>query len=473
MAEALWTLSELVDASGGKADGTTDADISGVSIDTRTLRPGDLFVALSGQRDGHDFVERAFAAGAVAALVSTKYKRCDGDGALLRVDDPLTALEAIGRAARARLPVGARVVAVTGSVGKTGTKEMLRDALGVQGRTHASVKSYNNHWGVPLTLARMPRDTQYGVFEIGMNHAGEITPLSNMVSPDVAIITAVEAVHLEHFKSVDEIADAKAEIFDGLKDGGTAILNRDNPYFERLNDRAKEAGTAVTTFGTHAEADCRVVSAEKSFSGTTVTASLGDAQFVYRIGAPGEHLVMNSLAVLAAVKAMGADPAQAAAAFSSFEVPAGRGEQSYLDCGTGQLLLIDESYNANPASMRSAIKVLALLDKTIAKRRIAVLGDMLELGAQATELHAELADDLKSAGVDLVFTAGPNMASLFAKLPEKIKGGHAQTSEELEPFVLETVAAGDAIMVKGSLGSRMGPIVSAIKNHVSKSTTRG
>lgn len=471
----LWDWEELVAACEGKPEGSPAASISGMSIDTRAIRPGDMFIALEGERDGHDFVGKAFAGGAVAALVRADYEAGPEDGALLRVPDTLKGLEAIARAARARLSSDARVIAVTGSVGKTGTKEMLRIALGAHGRTHAPEKSFNNHWGVPLTLARMPRDTQFGVFEIGMNHAGEITPLTRMVRPHTAIVTTVEAVHLEFFESVAAIAEAKAEIFLGLEAGGTAVLNRDNAYFELLAKRAGESGAKVVTFGSSAasQADAFVEKQEKGFSGTDVKARLGGIEIVYRISAPGDHLVMNSLAVIAAVKSVGGDPQRAAAALSGFAVPAGRGELSYLDCGSGQLLLIDESYNANPASMTAAIKVLALLDKTIANRRIAVLGDMLELGDDAPLLHAGLADVLRQSGIDLVFACGPNMKHLFENLPKSMQGGYAASPEGLDSKVLKAIGAGDAVMVKGSLGSKMGVIVSAIRNHVSKSSLRG
>lgn len=474
-AQRLWDWDELVAASGGTAHGTPAAAITGMSIDTRAIRPGDMFIALKGERDGHEFVTKAFQGGAVAALVGAEYKAKPEDGALLRVSDTLTGLEAIARAARARLSDDARVIAVTGSVGKTGTKEMLRIALGAHGRTHAPEKSFNNHWGVPLTLARMPADTEFGMFEIGMNHAGEITPLTKMVRPHTAIVTTVEAVHLVFFQSVAAIAEAKAEIFSGLEPGGTAVLNRDNEHFELLAERAGEAGAKVVTFSAKADtgADAFIAKQDRGFSGTDVKARLGESDIVYRISAPGDHLVMNSLAVLAAVMSVGGDPNRAAAALSGFVVPAGRGELSYLDCGSGQLLLIDESYNANPASMKAAIKVLALLDKTIASRRIAVLGDMLELGADAPSLHAGLSDVLTASKIDLVFASGPNMKHLFEKLPKALQGGYAASPEALEDKVLKTIGAGDAVMVKGSLGSKMGVIVSAIRNHVSKSSMRG
>ncbi len=329
MPEALWEWVDLVAAAQGHAEGTPKAPITGFSIDTRTLQPGDVFVALKDKRDGHDFVGQAFAAGAVAALVSYSYPRAKDDGALLRVDDPLEALAGIGRAARARS--NARIVAITGSVGKTGTKEMLRLCLESAGATHASEKSYNNHWGVPLTLARMPQAAAYGVFEIGMNHAGEITPLAEMVRPHVVVITTVEPVHLGQFKSVEEIAEAKAEILQGLVPGGTAILPRDNPHFPLLRERAAAVGAKIVGFGLHEEADVRGLQANLDEKGSSVIAGVGTKRFSYRIGAPGDHYVRNSLAVLAALNALGADAMRALPALARIAAPAGRGARTLLD----------------------------------------------------------------------------------------------------------------------------------------------
>lgn len=463
MTERLWTFDELVAASGGSADGGAAGPVIGFSIDTRTLQPGEVFVALRDQRDGHEFVSTAFGKGAAAALVSKGYQRQSGDGALIRVADTLKGLEGIGRAARARLAPSARVIAVTGSVGKTGTKEMLRACLSRLGATHAADKSFNNHWGVPLTLARMPATTRYGVFEIGMNHKGEITPLTAMVRPHVAIVTTVEPVHLAFFSSVEEIAEAKAEIFTGLVPGGTAVINRDNPHFLLLEMRARQAGAEVVSFGRHADADVRAERIDLQADGTHVVARAGVEEFVYRLGAPGAHLAQNSLAVVAALRAAGVDVARAIAALADTRAPAGRGARSEIATPGGRLLLIDESYNANPASMRSALAAMATVPRSGFPRRIAVLGDMLELGKDAPRLHEELSEAVDAAGADLVFASGPNMAHLFAALPPARRGAWAETSDGLTAPLLEAVRPGDAVMVKGSLGSRMAPLVEAVR----------
>jgi UDP-N-acetylmuramoyl-tripeptide--D-alanyl-D-alanine ligase len=459
--KALWSVPALAGVCDGKVDGALRGPITGISIDTRTIGAGDLFVALRDQRDGHDFVQAAFVAGAAAALVSSGYKRQEGDGCLIRVADPLRALEDAGRISRFR--TDAKVVAVTGSVGKTGTKEMLRHCLSQAGATHASEKSYNNHWGVPLTLARMPTDTEYGVFEIGMNHAGEIAPLTRMVAPDVAIITTVEAVHLAHFASVDEIAEAKAEILQGLPSGGTAILNRDNPYFEVLSQRAEARSLRIVAFGRHAEADVRVETVAAEAGGSVVTARLHGRQLTYRIGAPGHHYVMNSLAVVAAIEALGADVETCLAALADIGAPAGRGARTLLEHGGGKVLLIDESYNANPASMAAALANLGAVPRTEFARRIAVLGDMRELGREADRLHVELAPLVAAADVDLVFACGEHMRALFDALPMEQRGLHTAVSMELAGQIAAQVRAGDAVMIKGSLGTNMAPIVKAVR----------
>lgn len=463
MANAIWSWDELVAACQGDADGTPSDAITGFSLDSRGLVSGEVFVALKDKRDGHEFVPDAFERGASAAVVSKTYKKGANDGALVRVNDPLAALTEVGVAARARLGDKARVVAVTGSVGKTSTKDMLLRAFARQGATHGAEKSYNNHWGVPLTLARMPSDTSFGVFEIGMNHAGEISPLTKIVKPHIAIITTVAEVHLANFKSLQDIARAKAEIFEGLSDDGVAVLNRDNDQFEFLSDLAEASGARVVSFGTHDEATYRLISAKSGLSGSHVTVSLNGVEAAYRIAAPGVHLQTNSLAVLAAVHEVGGSSEAAAKSFAEYQVAPGRGEHSYLPCGEGQLLLIDESYNANPASMRAAIDVFKLLESGVASRRIVVLGDMLELGGSADELHQSLAEPLAAANVDLVFAAGPHMAKLMDALPKAVRGGYAETAEALEPIVLGAVKAGDAVIVKGSLGSRMGGIVRSLK----------
>ena len=466
MTEPLWEWDELVAAAGARTEGTPAAAVTGFSIDTRTLQPGDVFVALEAERDGHDFVSAAFAAGAAAALVAAGYARGAGDGALLRVPDPLNALEAIGSAARTRS--NARIVAVTGSAGKTGTKEMLRLCLSDAGQTHTSEKSYNNHWGVPLTLARMPRNTEYGVFEIGMNHAGEITPLTRMVRPHAAVITTVEPVHLEYFPSVEAIAEAKAEIFSGLVPGGTAVLPFDNPHFALLKTRAATVGARIVSFGYAEAADVRCIQANMDARGSSVIAGVGSRRFPYRIGAPGEHYVKNSLAVLAALQVLGADPMRCLPALLKAAAPAGRGARATLEAEGGRILLIDESYNANPASVRAALAAMATVPRADFPRRVVVLGDMLELGAAAADLHRGLKEAVDAAGIDLVFACGPMMKLVFEDLKSAQQGAWTPDSAQLAPRLLDTVGAGDVIMIKGSLGSGMGPLTEAVRARFAK-----
>jgi UDP-N-acetylmuramoyl-tripeptide--D-alanyl-D-alanine ligase len=460
MSRELWAWEELVTAAGAASDGKPDGPISGLSIDTRTLQPGEVFVAIRDVRDGHDFVLEAFRKGAAAALVDIDYKRVAGDGTLLRVVSPLEGLRSIARAARDR--TDARIVAVTGSVGKTGTKEALRACLARIGATHAAEKSFNNHWGVPLTLARMPADSRFGVFEIGMNHAGEITPLTTLVRPHVAIITTVEPVHLAFFGSVAAIAEAKAEIFAGLEPGGTAILNRDNAFFDLLSGRARAAGARVVSFGRHVEADVRPELLDLGPDGSDIVVRLGDKRVAYRLSAPGGHLAQNSLAVIAAFEALGVDVNTAVAALGSLKAAKGRGERVQVKVEDGTILLIDESYNANPASMRSALAAIATVPRARFGRRIAVLGDMLELGPESGRLHENLKEPVDAADVDLVFACGPGMQRLFAALPVARRGEWAKTSQGLLAPLLATVRAGDVVMIKGSLGSRMAPLVDAL-----------
>jgi UDP-N-acetylmuramoyl-tripeptide--D-alanyl-D-alanine ligase len=373
----------------------------------------------------------------------------------------LDGLRDLARAARARS--SAKIVAVTGSVGKTGTKDALRLVLERQGETHASAASYNNHWGVPLSLARCPQSAAFAVFELGMNHAGEIAPLSQFVRPHVAIITTVEAVHLEFFDSVEAIADAKAEIFSGIVPGGAAVINRDNPHFARLQRAAQAASVArIVSFGEHAQADARLDKVALHADCSTVAASILGTDVTYKVGAPGRHVVLNSLAVLAAISLLGADLALAALALGELQPPAGRGARQTLTVPGGTALLIDESYNANPASMRAALALLGQVSMGPRGRRIAVLGDMLELGASGSHLHRELAEPVLANGIDLVFCSGPLMHALWQALPAERRGGYAETAAALESAVLGEIHAGDAVMVKGSLGSKMAPIVTAL-----------
>lgn len=467
MTEPLWQWEELIAACDGQSDGSPLAPITGVSIDSREVLPGDLFVALKDKRDGHEFVTNAFAAGAAAALVNGDYVRRAGDGPLLRVEDTLRGLERIGVAARARLSAQARVIAVTGSVGKTTTKEMLRLCLSRLGLTHAADKSFNNHWGVPLTLARMPPATRYGVFEIGMNHAGEITPLAKMVRPHVAIITTVAPVHLEHFASVEEIAAAKAEIFAGLEPDGVAILNRDNAYFAFLRAQAAAVGARVVDFSAEEQAAVSLTSSQESDGITTVDAVVSNPpdRIDYALSLPGRHIVMNSLAVLAALVAIGADVRAALPALARMRAPQGRGERIPLACPGGAALLIDESYNANPVSMRAAIAVLGTVPRDDFPRRIAVIGDMLELGERAAALHEELAEPLRLAQVDLVFAAGPLAKALYEVLPQEYRGAWGETPAQLENDLIAAVRPGDVVMIKGSNGARTWQLAAALRRH--------
>lgn len=459
---ALWTAAEAVAATGGHCDGNWAAD--GVSIDSRSCRPGDLFVALAGPNfDGHDFIEAAVEAGAAAVMAHRAPDSGKLGVPLLMVEDSLAALTALGAAGRDRSE--ARLIAVTGSVGKTGTKEALRTCLSAQGETTASVASFNNHWGVPLSLARMPRSAAYGVFEIGMNHAGEIGPLSRLVRPDVSVITTVQAVHLENFNNILEIADAKAEIFEGMTPNGVAILNRDNPFFANLRERAADCGvTRVVSFGRHPEADMRLTDCSLHATCSAVHAMHKGQAIDYCLSVPGEHWVINSLAVLAAVGAVGADLVAAAGELAQLQALKGRGARLEIALPGGVFLLIDESYNANPTSMKAAFAVLGRTKLGQGGRRIAVLGDMLELGPGAPDMHAGLAAPLIEAGADLVFTCGPGMARLHEQLPAARRGAHAADSEALAPLVRDAVAPGDVVMIKGSLGSRMAPIVDAVKS---------
>ena len=467
MTAPLWMIDVIAGATGAERAGPLPQAVTGISIDSRTVRTGEAFFAIEGDtHDGHDFVAAALRQGAALAVV-TRNRRDDhgSDAPLLVVDDVLEALRQVARAARQRST--GKIVAVTGSVGKTSTKEALALALASSGETHVSMASFNNHWGVPLSLARLAETARFGVFEIGMNHAGEITPLVQLVRPHVAIVTTVEPVHLEFFASVAEIADAKAEIFLGLEPDGTAVINRDNPHFARLRRRAEEAGVRnVVSFGEHPGADGRLLKFALHPDCSTIEAKILGQPVTYKIGAPGRHLVMNSLAVLVAACVVDADLARAAVALAQQVPSAGRGTRTALELPGGRALVIDESYNANPTSMGAALAVLGQAPLGPGGRRIAVLGDMLELGPTSEDLHRGLIDAIRHNGIDLVYCAGPLMAALWDVLSPARRGGYAPTAVELEPLVVAALRAGDAVMVKASAGSRMGPIVKAlIKRH--------
>ncbi len=459
-ARPLWTRDEAVAATGGRSP--RDWQVTGISIDSRTLQPGDLFVALPGPNfDGHDYVARALAGGAAAALVHRRPSDVPAEAPLLLVEDALRGLSDLGAAARARST--ARVIAVTGSVGKTGSKEMLRHVLSQQAPAFASAASHNNHWGVPLSLARLPPEARYGVFEMGMNHPGEIAPLSRLAQPHVALITQIAPAHIEYFTTgLAGIADAKAEIFAGLASGGHAVINRDAPMAERLLAAASAAGARVVTFGRHAEATVRLLDCSLHATCSAVSATLGRSTLDYCLSLPGEHMVMNSLGVLAAAQAAGADPVKAATAMAGLKAVKGRGQRQRIALAGGAFDLIDDSYNANPVSMRAALAVLAQASVGEGGRRIAVLGDMLELGADRDRLHAALAAPLLEAGVDLLFSCGAGMAALDAALPASRRGGHRADLAGPGGLVAAAVRPGDVVLVKGSLGSRMARVIEAL-----------
>lgn len=458
---SLWNATAAQAATHGTLSGPTDWTASGVSIDSRSIAAGDLFIALCGPtHDGHDHVKAAIDSGAAAALVHKIPEGCDALPLLL-VTDTMTGLQDLGRAARARS--AARIVAVTGSVGKTGTKEMLALALSAQGKTHWSVGSFNNHWGVPLSLARMPADCAYGVFELGMNHSGELSPLTKLVQPHVAIITSIEAVHSAFFTTTEDIADAKAEIFAGVQAGGIAVLPRDNRHYRRLAAAAKAAGIKhIQSFGSHIESDARMLDCAVDPEDTAIFALLHDQAIAYRVGVPGLHWGMNSLAVLLAVGALGGDDHKAAQNLARMRPPKGRGQRHVVAWKGGSIEVIDESYNASPVSMKAAIATLAAARPGKPGRRIAILGDMLELGESSPALHAHLAQACALWSTDLVCTAGPLMAHLHAALPEERRGLHAVNSTELADKIVSVIKAGDVVVVKGSAGSRMAVIVKTL-----------
>lgn len=452
----LWTAREIAEATGGDVHG--DFVVSGVAFDSREVGEGDLFVALSGETtDGHKFVDGAFASGASGVLVERTV-----DHPHVRVADTAEALRALARASRARS--SARIIGVTGSAGKTGTKEMLFAALerSSRGKAHRSLKSYNNHVGVPLSLARMPRETAYGIFEMGMNHVGELSDLTQMVRPDVAIVTTIAPAHVEFFPDETAIARAKSEIFEGLRKGGTAIVPRDSPHFQLLRDAAVGRGARIVSFGFHEDADARAVETLERPGSSLVTARIGDGLLCYRIGQPGLHIVANSLAVLAAVEAVGGDLASAGLALAELPGLAGRGARHLIPHPGGAILLIDESYNANPASMRAAIDGLA---KSPNERRIAVLGAMKELGDLSVGYHAQIAPLLAQAKVDEAIFVGPEFENLVEKLGTGLEGparfAHCGTAAEAAELLRAHIKGGEAVLVKGSNSVGLSSLVSA------------
>ena len=459
MSEALWSAKHAALATGGALQQGDGWEASGVSIDTRTLEPGDLFVALQDARDGHDFLAQAFVSGAAAALVSDPAK-ADGLGAVLVVDDVLKGLRNLGIAARNRS--GAKRIAVTGSVGKTSTKEALATCLAASGATHRSVKSYNNHWGVPLTLSRMPAMSKFGVFEIGMNHRGEILPLAQLVKPHVALVTTIAPAHVENLGSLEAVADEKGDIYAGLEPGGHALVPNEAPCASRLIDAAERNGANVIRFGRDAGCEARLLSFEMQEGGSVAEAEILGRAMRYRIGVEGAHWALNAVAALAATDLAGGDVEAAAHALAHMQAVEGRGAAKTVRAGFGAFTLVDDAYNANPASMAAAFATLGARKPGEGGRRIAALGDMLELGADERAYHAGLATPLQESGVDLVFAAGPRMGALIEALPPALRGGYAQSSDALIPQVAGALRAGDVVLVKGSNGSRMRVVVEAL-----------
>ncbi len=451
----LWTSDAIAKAVGGRA--SQPFDVNGVAFDSREVGPGDLFIAMKGETsDGHLFLDKAFANGAAGAI-------CEQDIAEphVRVEDSAVALNQLGRAARARTE--AKIIGVTGSAGKTGTKEALFRCLDriEPGAAHRSVKSYNNHVGVPLSFARMPQECRFGIFEMGMNHAGELAELTQLVRPHVAMVTTIAPAHLGYFSSIEAIADAKGEIFAGLEPGGTAIIPFDSPYRDRLIAAAKPYAETIITFGLGEGADARALDwVPTADGGTLITASLPNkTSLCFTLAAPGEHWVANAMAVLAAVQAVGGDLAAAGLALAELPGLAGRGARHQLTVGEGSALLIDESYNANPASMAATI---GQLGREPATRRIAVLGAMRELGDDADHYHAALAAHLEDAGIDWAILVGDEMKILATALEGKREFAHGPDAAWALALLKERMQPGDAILIKGSNAVGLGKIISAL-----------
>lgn len=463
--KTVWTAEKVLCAVRGQSLHTQDWTASGVSIDSRTVQTGDLFVAIKGPSlDGHNYVRAAFDAGAIAAIVEHQPPQVPPDAPLLFVEDTFAALQDLGRVARANSQ--ARIVAVTGSVGKTSSKEQLRLMLGAVDETYATQGSLNNQWGVPLSLSRLPPSARFGVFEIGMNHAGELGPLSREVKPHVALITNIEAVHLEHFASTEAIADAKAEIFLGMDPAGIAVINRDSPHYARLLAAARTQGLKrVLSFGHDPKSDACMVSQTTDENGTSVEAIILGDKISYRLNTLGAHFAYNALGTLLSCAALGADITVCADALSAYRPPAGRGtRQTLLLKDGGAIILIDETFNASPVATHAAIKVLGQIKPEREGRRILVLGDMRELGATASSLHAALADTIFENKIDVVHCCGELMTHLHDVLPPAMQGKLRMTSDELAPLVALDVQDGDVLLVKGSHSMHMEKIIQALRS---------
>ncbi|MBN2741707.1 MAG: UDP-N-acetylmuramoyl-tripeptide--D-alanyl-D-alanine ligase [Rhodobacteraceae bacterium] len=465
----LWTSEDAARATKGRA--TRAFAATGISIDTRTIRPGDLFVALKDMRDGHDFVRAALDAGAAAALVSRIPEGCSERDALLIVPDVLAALQDLGRAGRARSK--ARVLAVTGSVGKTSSKEMLRAVLSAHGAVHAAEASFNNHWGVPITLARLPESADFAVIEIGMSNPGEIAPLARMARPHAAMITTVAPAHLEAFDDLSGIAREKAAIFEGLEPGGTAVIPTGLEVTDILRTRAEKHAQTIVSFGSAPGSDYQLISAKIAGDATVVQAMHDQKQILFKVMTPGAHFAANALGVLAMAEAVGCDPTVTAMDLGAWVPPAGRGQRQriYMDIVDEResFDLFDDAFNANPASMAAALEVLAGsvardgVGRTAKGRRIAFLGDMLELGPDERAMHAALADHPAMAKIDVVHLAGPRMAHLRDALPRAKRGEYFETAAELSARARHLVDPGDVVLVKGSKGSKVSLVVEALK----------
>lgn len=448
----LWTSDEIAAATGGIANASFE--VTGVTFDSREVGTGDLFLALKGEAsDGHRYLDQAFAQGAAGALVHD-----DSAHPQVRVADTTVALDALGGAARGRMQ--GKVIGVTGSAGKTGTKEALFAALDRMdpGCAHRSLKSYNNHVGVPLSLARMPQSARFGVFEMGMNHAGELAALTRLVRPHVAIVTTIAPAHLGFFKDEAEIADAKGEIFQGLERGGTAIIPFDSPHRDRLIAAATPHAARIVTFGLSDGADVHVLESMRTPSGTFITAKVGVRELSFTLSQPGDHWMANAMAVLAAVDAVGGDLEMAGLALAELDGIAGRGERFHIRVGDGEALLIDESYNANPASMLATLDVLS----HEAGRKIAVLGEMRELGEHSSVLHARLSNPIAATGVDYAILVGTEMKPLAEALEGQIEFVHVADAAAAREQLESVLAPGDAILIKGSNGVRLSSVVAAL-----------
>lgn len=461
---ALYTIDELVEATHGQLKNGHGGVVTSVSIDSREIEAGALYVAIKGSvHDGHKFVRNAINAGAAYALVDVAHAEEFEDLPIIVVDDVLVGLNLIAAYARARS--FAKIIAITGSVGKTSTKEAVRETLEHFGKTHASIRSFNNHWGVPLMLARMPRETEFGIFEIGMNSAGEIRPLSKLVRPHIAVVTNVAAAHLEYFNTIDDIADAKAEIFDGLEYGGLALINNDHDYTERLIASAMEFEHKIETYGFNSVSDV-VISNYHVEDGYGCAHVAGPNRHLdISVPSLGEHSISNAVAVLCIVHELDLSVDDAAVFMRAHEAPEGRGATSILNDGKRQIKLIDESYNANPLSMRAALNVLR--QTTSVGRKIAVLGDMLELGAGSDAMHKDLAPVILSSDIDLVFLVGDKISPLGEVLPKNLIADHKQSVDEIIPAVLGALSDGDTVMVKASNSKKLGVLVTAIQREFS------